>query len=123
MRAGLALIAALALCVTPAVAQGKVKSKGGADIGALAVEIVEVCEEFSRGDVLAVDDAIAKGWDAYETEGESPFVKTFNAHKELPGIGAALRLGLALRDNRRHAEGKSGDDGEPGAHRASPAPP
>ena len=89
MRAGLALIAALALCVTPAVAQGKVKSKGGADIGALAVEIVEVCEEFSRGDVLAVDDAIAKGWDAYETEGESPFVKTFNAHKERPGIGAA----------------------------------
>ena len=31
MRAGLALIAALALCVTPAVAQGKVKSKGGTD--------------------------------------------------------------------------------------------
>ena len=89
MRAGLALIAALALCVTPAVAQGKVKSKGGADIGALAVEIVEVCEEFSRGDVLAVDDAIAKGWDAYEATGESPYVQTFNAHKELPGIGAA----------------------------------
>ena len=53
MRAGLAVIAALALCVTPAVAQGKTKSKGGADVGALAVEIVEVCEEFSRGDVLA----------------------------------------------------------------------
>ena len=89
MRAGLAVIAALALCVTPAVAQGKVKSKGGADIGALAVEIVEVCEEFSRGDVLGVDDAIAKGWDAYEATGESPYVQTFNAHKELLGIGAA----------------------------------
>ena len=89
MRAGLAVIAALALCVTPVVAQGKTKSKGGADVGALAVEIVEVCEEFSRGDVLAVDDAIARGWDAYEATGESPYVKTFNAHKELPGIGAA----------------------------------
>ena len=69
MRAGLALIAALALCVTPAVAQGKVKSKGGAD------------------------------------------------------IGATLGLDLALRDGGRHAEGQGRDEGETGAHRASPAPP
>ena len=34
MRAGLAVIAALALCVTPVAAQGKTKSKGGADVGA-----------------------------------------------------------------------------------------
>ena len=60
MRAGVALIAALALCVTPVVAQGKTKSKGGADVGALAVEIVGVCEKFSRGDVLAMDDAAQK---------------------------------------------------------------
>ena len=89
MRAALAVIAAISLCATPAVAQGKTKTPAVADAGAVAVEIVEICEEFSGGDVLAVDDATAKGWDAYEATGEGPYVRTFNAHKELPGIGAA----------------------------------
>ena len=85
MRAGLAAIAVLALCAAPAVAQGKTKP------GAVpqSVAALEMCETFAAGDVLAVDDAIAKGWDAYEATGESPYVQTFNAHKELPGIGAA----------------------------------
>jgi hypothetical protein len=80
-------IAVTSLAAAPALAQ---KTKGGSgDLGAMAVEIVEVCENFARGDVLAVDDAIGKGWDAYEGDGESPYVQTFNAHKELTGVGAA----------------------------------
>ncbi|UJW87154.1 hypothetical protein [Devosia sp. SL43] len=87
MRAGLAVIAALALSVTPVVAQGKTKGTAmSLDVG---VEVVELCEEFAKGDVLAVDDAIAKGWDAYEGTGESPYVQTYSASKELAGIGSA----------------------------------
>lgn len=88
MRAGLAFIAMLSLCATPVVAQGKTKG-AASDVGTLAVEVVEVCEKFARGDVLAVDDAIAKGWDAYDSTGESPYVQSFNASKDLPGIGQA----------------------------------
>lgn len=93
MRASIRLLtatlAAATLVATPALAQ---KSKGGTPpvgLAATAIEIVEVCENFARGDVLAVDDAIGKGWDAYEGDGESPYVRSFNAHKELPGIGPA----------------------------------
>jgi hypothetical protein len=89
MRAGLAVIAMLALSVTPVVAQGKTKGTAPVHVGTLAVEVVEVCEKFAKGDVLAVDNAIAKGWDAYESTGESPYVQSFNASKDLPGIGQA----------------------------------
>jgi hypothetical protein len=86
MHRGIAVIAALAVCAAPAMAQGK--TKPGA-VGPAAIQIVEICEAFARGDVLATDDAIALGWDAYAGEGESPYIRTFNAHKELPGIGLA----------------------------------
>jgi hypothetical protein len=86
VRAGLAVIAALAICVTPAVAQGKTKGTA-VSAGGVAVEVVEICEKFARGDVLALDDAIAKGWDAFVGTGESPYVRTYDATKELAGIG------------------------------------
>jgi hypothetical protein len=90
MRAGLALIAAFALCATPAVAQGKTKP-GAVPQG---VQVLEMCETFAAGDVLAVEAAIEKGWDAYEDGGESPYVKSYSGSKELPGIGYATMFAL-----------------------------
>ena len=90
MRAGLALIAAFALCATPAVAQGKTKA-GAVPQG---VQALEMCEAFSSGDVLAVEAAVAKGWDAYPESAESPFVKSYSGSKALPGIGQASMFAL-----------------------------
>src|SRR5690606_7271317 len=74
MRAGLAAIAVLALCVTPVAAQGKTKP------GAVpqSVQALEMCETFAAGDVLAVEAAIEKGWDAYDDGGESPYVRSYS---------------------------------------------
>jgi hypothetical protein len=90
MRAGLALIAAVSLCATPVVAQGKTKP------GAVpqSVAALEMCETFARGDVLAVEAAIEKGWDAYDDGGESPYVKSYSGSKELAGIGYATMFAL-----------------------------
>jgi hypothetical protein len=90
MRAGLALIAAVSLCATPVVAQGKTKP-GAVPQGVAALEM---CEIFARGDVLAVEAAIAKGWDAYEDGAESLYVKSYSGSKELPGIGYATMFAL-----------------------------
>ena len=90
MRAGLALIAALILCVTPAVAQGKTKP-GAVSQG---VQALEMCETFATGDVLAVEAATEKGWDAYEDSSESPYVKSYSGSKDLPGIGLATMFAL-----------------------------
>ena len=90
MRAGLALIAALAFCATPAVAQGKTK----AGTVPQSVAALEMCETFASGDVLAVEAAIERGWDAYEDGGESPYVKSYSGSKELPGIGFATMFAL-----------------------------
>lgn len=90
MRAGLALIAAVSLCATPAVAQGKTKA------GAVpqSVQALEMCETFARGDVLAVEAAVEKGWDAFEDDAESPYVKSYSGSKELSGIGYATMFAL-----------------------------
>ena len=90
MRAGLALIAAVSLCTAPVVAQGKTKP------GAVpqSVAALEMCETFAKGDVLAVEAAIEKGWDAFEDGGESPYVKSYSGSKELPGIGYATMFAL-----------------------------
>ncbi|KRA50453.1 hypothetical protein [Devosia sp. Root635] len=90
MRAALALIAALVLCVTPAVAQGKTKP-GAVPQGVAALEM---CETFAAGDVLAVEAAIEKGWEAYEDDSESPYVHSYSGGKELPGIGYANMFAL-----------------------------
>lgn len=85
MRAGLALLLLPVLAVSPAWAQGKTKTPVAPDsVGAL-----EMCEVFARGDVLAVDEANGRGWDAYAEAGESPFVQTFQASAEIKGIGYA----------------------------------
>ena len=90
MRAGLALIAALALCATPVVAQGKTKTPALPQ----GVQALEMCENFAAGDGQAVEAAIEKGWDAYEDAAESPFVKSYSGGKELPGIGYATMFAL-----------------------------
>lgn len=90
MRAALALIAMLCLSATPVVAQGKTKP-GAAPQGVAALEM---CEIFARGDVLAVEAAIEKGWDAFEDGAESPYVKSYSGSKELPGIGYATMFAL-----------------------------
>src|SRR5690606_40765822 len=89
MRAWLAATAALALCASPALAQ-KTKSPAAPQ----SVAALEVCERFASGDVLAVDDANAKGWDAYATDSESPYVRSYSASRELPGIGSANLFAL-----------------------------
>lgn len=90
MRAGFALIVALALCTTPVVAQGKVKAAAAPQ----SVQVLDMCELFAAGDVLAVEAAIADGWDAYDQESESPFVKSYAGSKELPGLGYANMFAL-----------------------------
>jgi hypothetical protein len=90
MRAGFALIAVLALGATPVVAQGKVKAPGTPQ----SVQVLEMCEMFAAGDVLAVEAAIAKGWDAYDQQSESPFVKSYAGSKDLPGLGYANMFAL-----------------------------
>lgn len=85
MRAGLALIVALTACVTPVVAQGKVKRGGEPP----AVAALHVCEKFAGGDVLAVENATALGWDAYVQKAESPYVQSFGGSREFPNLGRA----------------------------------
>ena len=83
MRMGPALLLGLALALQPAVAQGKTKTSAVEE----AVAALEVCEAFAKGDVLAVDGAIAAGWDAYDQEAESPFIRSYAASREIPGMG------------------------------------
>mgnify|MGYP000589325512 CR=1 FL=1 len=83
MRASLAFCLALALVVQPALAQGKTKTS----VADEAVAALEMCEAFAQGDVLAVDEAIGAGWDAYEDDSESPFIRSYSAGREIPGIG------------------------------------
>lgn len=83
MRAGLALLAVLALVAQPALAQGKTKSS----LATIAVEALDMCEAFALGSESIVDDAIEAGWDADEQDSESPFVKNYVAAREYPGLG------------------------------------
>ncbi|MBU1306664.1 MAG: hypothetical protein KKF33_14250, partial [Alphaproteobacteria bacterium] len=72
------------------VAQGKVKRGGEPP----AVAALHVCEKFANGDVLAVENATALGWDAYVQNAESPYVQSFGAGKEFPGLGRADMFSL-----------------------------
>lgn len=83
MRAGLAILAVLALAVQPALAQSKTKTSPIA----AALSALETCEAFASGDEAALETAVAAGWDAYAEEGESPFVKSYSASLELAGMG------------------------------------
>ena len=83
MRAGLALVLALGLVAQPTLTQGKTKSSPAEE----AVAALEMCEAFAKGDVLALETAIGAGWDAYEDEAESPFIRSYSAGRQVPGIG------------------------------------
>ena len=83
MRRGLALFLGLVLAVAPAFGQGKTKTSAADE----AVAVLEVCETFAKGDVLALDAAIEAGWDAYAQDAESPFIRSYSASREIPGIG------------------------------------
>jgi hypothetical protein len=83
MRTGLALILGLVLAATPALAQSKTKTTAAEE----ALAALEVCESFARGDADAIDTAIDAGWDAYDEDGESPFIAQVGASRELPGLG------------------------------------
>lgn len=83
MRTGLALLLSLALAVTPAMAQGKTKTSPAQE----AIAALTVCEAFAKGDVLATELAIEAGWDAYEDNSESPFIRSYSASREIPTIG------------------------------------
>ncbi|GLQ08351.1 hypothetical protein GCM10007913_02830 [Devosia yakushimensis] len=81
MRAGPALLLLLA-CATPAVAQSKSKVPQ-------SVQVLEVCEKFATGDVLARENAEEHGWTIYDEDGESPYVRFYTGEKDIPGIGYA----------------------------------
>ncbi|MBJ3783228.1 hypothetical protein [Devosia sediminis] len=83
MRLGLALVTGLALLATPALAQTKTKASAANE----AVAALEVCETFARGGEGALDAAIAAGWDAYDEQGESPFIRQFSASRDIPVMG------------------------------------
>ncbi|WP_297109679.1 hypothetical protein [uncultured Devosia sp.] len=83
MRWSLALVLALGLVAQPALAQGKTKTS----VADEAVAALEMCEAFAKGDVLAVDEAVSAGWDAYQDDSESPFIRSYSAGREIPGIG------------------------------------
>jgi len=83
MRIGLALGLSLMLAVTPAWSQGKTKTSAVEE----AVAALEVCEAFAREGAGAIQAATDAGWDAYEEEGESPFIGQIGASREIPGLG------------------------------------
>jgi hypothetical protein len=79
MRAGPALLALL-VSATPAVAQTKSKVPQ-------SVQVLEMCEAFAKGDVLAREYAEEHGWSVYDEGGESPYVEFYSGSKDIPGIG------------------------------------
>jgi hypothetical protein len=82
MRAGLALIAVLALCATPAVAQGKTKGAPA------SLAVLDICEQFATGELKAAADyATVLGWMVNEEPGESPYSITYAGFKGFAEVG------------------------------------
>jgi hypothetical protein len=92
MRAALPIVAGLALLAAPAAGQEETKTKEPA--APLAIELLELCELYADGDVLANTTAASQGWQASETETDSIFVRSFDATKTLEGIGDATLFSL-----------------------------
>ena len=90
MRTAFALIAAFVLSVAPAVAQGKTKGP----VEPQGVAALEMCEGFALDEAGAYDAAVANGWEAYEDDSESPYVRSYSGGKELAGIGYASMFAL-----------------------------
>ena len=116
MRAGV-LIVALALALTPAAAQAKAKDAPIPEAPAvettpeaedavpadvpdaisgkpISVQVFNTCSNYAKGDVLAGETAKGLGWDAFEDQGESPFVKTYTGSKSFPDMGDATLFSL-----------------------------
>lgn len=85
MRAGLALIAVLALGAMPVMAQGKTKAPP--EPGAL--QALDVCALFAADDPKAAEGAIEAGWAVTPGDPESPFVRSTNFSKHISGLGYA----------------------------------
>lgn len=73
---------ALLVCATPAVAQSKSKVPQ-------SVQVLEICEAFAKGDVLARENAEEHGWTMYDESSEGPYVRFYSGSKDLAGIGSA----------------------------------
>lgn len=81
------VLAALLVAAAPAGAQDKTKSK---EPGApLAIELLETCELFANGDVLASSTATSKGWDVADASTDSVFVTSYDATRSIEGVGDA----------------------------------
>lgn len=92
MRAALLTVIGLCLLAAPAVAQEKIKDKQPA--APIAIQLLELCELYANGDVLANTTASQQGWQASETETDSIFVRSFDATRTFEGIGDAALFSL-----------------------------
>jgi hypothetical protein len=92
MRAAPLIVAGLALLAAPVAAQEKTKTKQPA--APIAIELLELCELYADGDVLATTTAGEQGWQASETETDSIFVRSFDATRTIEGIGDAALFSL-----------------------------
>ncbi|KKB06875.1 hypothetical protein VE25_20595 [Devosia geojensis] len=86
-RPAVSVLLAALLVAAPAAAQEKTKSKAPAR--PITVELLETCELFARGDVLASSSATEKGWSVTEAVTDSVFVSSFEASRSFEGIGDA----------------------------------
>jgi hypothetical protein len=87
-RPAVSVLLAALLVTAPAVAQED-KTKSKAPAGPIAVELLETCELFARGDVLASSSATEKGWSVTEAVTDSVFVSSFEGSRTFEGIGDA----------------------------------
>jgi len=92
MRAALLAVAGLALLAAPAAGQARTKTKEAS--APLAIELLELCELYADGDVLANATATDEGWQATETETDSVFVRSFDATKTVEGVGDVALFSL-----------------------------
>jgi hypothetical protein len=111
------LIVALVLALTPAAAQAKAKDAPVPEapqvetapatedavpadapdvtIGQpISVQVFNTCINYAKGDVLAGETAKGLGWEAFEDQGESPFVRTYTGNKSFADMGDAALFSL-----------------------------
>jgi hypothetical protein len=107
------LIVALALALMPAAAQAKAKDAPIPEAPAVeaapasedavpdvtsgepvSVQVFKTCLNYAKGDVLAGEAAKGLGWEAFEDQGESPFVKTYSGNRSFAGMGDAALFSL-----------------------------
>jgi hypothetical protein len=60
----------------------------------VSVQAFQLCLNYAKGDVLAGETAKQLGWEAFEDQGESPFVKTYSGNKTFTDVGDAALFSL-----------------------------